>query len=55
MTGLSCYNNVPMSPGMKAFLSMAAFFCFAVMFGLALVATQRKPSYECEQADDDER
>ena len=43
-----------MTPGMKAFLSMAAFFCFAVMFGLALVATQRSQTYECETADEDE-
>lgn len=39
---------------MKAFLSMAAFFCFAVMFGLALVATQRHQTYECEPVDEDE-
>ena len=42
-----------MSFGMKAVISMMAFFCFAVLFGIALVATQRNECYEYEPADDD--
>jgi hypothetical protein len=39
---------------MKAIISMLAFFCFAVVFGIALVATQRNESYEYEPADEDD-
>jgi len=45
---------VPNNPGMKAIISMLAFFCFAVVFGIALVATQRNESYEYEPADEDD-
>jgi hypothetical protein len=39
---------------MKALLSMAAFFCFAVMFGFALVATKWNERFEYESIEDDD-
>jgi len=45
---------VPMPGTMKAIFSIAAFFLFAVMFGVALVTTKWNERYEYEGADDDE-
>lgn len=40
---------------MKTIFTMAAFFVFAAMFGLALVATHNSRRYESDLGDEDER
>jgi hypothetical protein len=39
---------------MKAILSMAAFFCFAAMFGIALVATKWNEHFDYQSVEDDD-